>query len=265
MDFKQNTFMILLGLGIIALILGQSFHFLFKAYRRGKALGIEKSTMSRTVVSSALFSITPALAIVATILALSPALGIVLPWIRLSVIGNILQETSAATAALESAGSGGLSANVTDPTVFSIVAWVMALGSMMPLVVLPLVLKRLQRGMKKVTTKDPKWTQIMSAAAFIGLISTFIARALIGKDTGKIVDGVVKSNNDGAGVMSVATLISSIVFMLVLQKIADKHNIRWLQSFAMPISMFAALGIAIILWQVLPAEIATLEWRPLTA
>ena len=38
-----------------------------------------------------------ALAIVATVLALSNALGIILPWIRLSVIGNISQETTAAS------------------------------------------------------------------------------------------------------------------------------------------------------------------------
>ena len=266
MDFKQDGFMIIVGLCVIAVILGQSIHFLVKAYKQGKKIGIETSTMKSTIISSALFSITPALAIVATILALAPSLGIILPWIRLSVIGNLMQETSAATAAVEALGHGGLTSEITDPTEFTAVAWVMALASMMPLVVLPFVLKRLQSGMKKVTGKsDTKLVDSLSAAAFIGLISTFIARAIIGQDTGKVVDGVVKSHSDGASVMSIATLVSAVIFMLVLSKIAEKFKLRWLENFAMPISMFAALGVAIILTQVLPESISSLEWRPLTA
>ena len=265
-DFKQDTFMVLLGMGVIVLVLGQSVHFLLKAYKHGKEIGMDTGVMKSTVFSSMLFSITPALAIVATILALAPSIGTILPWIRLSVIGNLMQETSAATAAVEALGGGGLTNEITDPAAFTTVAWCMALGSIMPLVVLPLVLKRLQKGMKKATSSlDPKLTDSLAAAAFIGLISTFIARALVGKDTGSTVDGVFVPNNDGAGVMSVATLITAVVFMLVLGKIAEKFSIKWLESFAMPIAMFAALGVAIVLYQVLPENIANLEWRPVTA
>lgn len=265
MNFKEDGFMVAIGLVVVALVLGQSLSFLLHAIKRGKQLGIEGSVMKSVALSSALFSITPALAIVATILALAPALGTVLPWIRLSVIGNLIQETSAATAALDAVGSGGMTTEITDPTVFTTVAWVMALGSIMPLVVLPLVLKRLQRGMKKVSQKDTKLTDALSAAAFIGLIATFIARALIGQDTGSVKNGEFIANNDGAGVMTVITLLAAVVFMLLLKTIADKKNIAWLENFAMPISMFAALGVAVLLIQLLPQSISELEWRPVTA
>jgi hypothetical protein len=36
MDFKQDGFMIIVGLCVIAVILGQSIHFLVKAYKQGK-------------------------------------------------------------------------------------------------------------------------------------------------------------------------------------------------------------------------------------
>ncbi|MBQ9880818.1 MAG: DUF5058 family protein [Clostridia bacterium] len=265
-DFKENGFMIALGLGIVALILAQSLSFLIHAWRRGKKLGLDSRTMRSTIISSALFTVTPALAIVATVLALAPALGIVLPWMRLTVIGNIMYETTAASAAVEAAGAGGLGSSITDPAVFTTVAWVMTVGSISPLIILPIVLKTLKKKMNKVTAaKDPKLIDALSAAAFIGLIAVFVARSLIGQDTGKTVDGVFMSNGDGAGVLSVATLISAVIFMLILGTLAEKKNIRWLKDFAMPISMFAALGVCVLLSRVLPESIANLEWRPVAA
>ena len=94
----------------------------------------------------------------------------------------------------------------------------------------------------------------MSAAAFIGLSSAFIGRAVAGSGD-KVVIG------DGAGVMSIAALLSSMLFMFILQKLADRFNLKWLQPFAMPFSMILAMVVVMILAQVLPHDIAVLEWR----
>ena len=48
-----------------------------------------------------MFTVAPAISILATVIVLANALGIVLPWIRLSVIGNLMYETTAAEAAME--------------------------------------------------------------------------------------------------------------------------------------------------------------------
>lgn len=88
----------------------------------------------------------PALAIVATVITLAKALGIVLPWIRLSVIGAIQYEVPAAEAAVEAFGiSSGISQEITDPKIFATAAWVMTIGSVMPLVLVPFVLKKYKR------------------------------------------------------------------------------------------------------------------------
>lgn len=265
MDFREDTFMLVLALIVIVFILAQSTAFLVRALKHGKAIGLEKSKMQNTIIQSVLFTITPALAIVATIIALTPALGIIFPWIRLSVIGNITQETAAASAAAEAvASSGSLSSAITDKTAFSTIMWVMTLASSLPLVIIPLCLKRLQHGMDKAMGKagDSKLTDSLAAAAFIGLIAAFIARALAGKGTGTAAaDGTITYNYDGAGIMSVATLVVSTVLMLILSKIAEKKNIKWLQNFAMPISMFAAMGFAILLSQILPESLAHFEFR----
>lgn len=265
MDFREDNFMLTLGIIVILFILAQSLFFLIKAIKRGGEIGLSKSAMQNTVIQSVLFTITPALAIVATIIALTPALGIILPWIRLSVIGNITQETAAATAAIEAVVPGGsLSTAITDEKAFSTVIWVMTLASSLPLIILPLCLKRLRNGMDKAVNKsgDSKLADALSAAAFIGLIAAFIARALAGKGTATAsADGTITYNYDGAGLMSVATLIVSTVLMLILSKIAEKKNIKWLQNFAMPISMFAAMGFAVVLTLILPESIAHFEFR----
>ena len=254
LDFKSSPFLYVLGFCVVGFIIVQSVFFLVRAWRRGKQLGMTTATLKNTVVSSALFTIAPALAIVATVLTLSKALGLVLPWIRLTVIGAIQYEVPAAEAAINAFGiSTGLSQPVTDPEVFAAVAWVMTIGSILPLVIAPFALKKKKKSIGKVSTKDPKWADTMAAAAFIGLIAAFIGRAVLGKGQQAVI-------GDGAGILSVATLLFAILFMLVLQKLCTKFTLKWLEPFAMPVSMFAAMGMAMLLANVLPPDIAFLEW-----
>ena len=107
MDFKESGFMYALGGFIVVFVLAQSLFFLIRAWKQGKKLGLSTATMRGTVTQSALFSLAPAISIVATILTLSGALGIVLPWIRLTVIGAISYEVPAAESAMDH-GSPGL-------------------------------------------------------------------------------------------------------------------------------------------------------------
>ena len=254
MDFRQDGFMMGLGAIVVAAILAESVVFLIRAIRRGRQIGMSRETIKNTVAGSALFTVAPALAVVATVLALSVALGITLPWIRLSVIGNISQETAAASAALDAMDGGSIANAVTDKHQFAVIMWVMTAASSLPLILLPLFLKKLQKTMKKAGDRDPKWVDAMSAAAFIGLISAFIARAIIGQ-------GKQETFGDGAGVMSICTLIASVVSMLLLMRLSKVDKFRWLESFAMPIAMFIGMGVAVLVAAVLPPDIAYFEWR----
>lgn len=255
-DFKESGFLYLLASLVILFVVGESLFFLIRAWKQGKKLGIPTKTLKNTVTTSALFSIAPSISIVATVLTLSGALGLVLPWIRLSVIGNITYEVPAAEAALEALGiTGGLSGEVTDPTAFATVAWVMTLGSIMPLVIVPFALKKIQKGIGKAVGKqDAKWADAMSAAAFIGLISAFVGRAIVGQGEKAVL-------GDGAGVLSVAALFSAVGFMFLLSFIQKKTKWRWLESMAMPLAMFLSMGIIMLLSNILPTEFSTLEWR----
>lgn len=256
MDFKSSLFMYCVAGVVILFVIGESLFFLIRAWRQGKSMGIPTEKMKNTIISSSLFSIAPALSVVATIVSLSAALGIVLPWIRLSVIGAVSYEVPAAQAALEALGiTTGLSTPITDKLQFSTVAWIMTAGSVLPLVIIPFALKKIQRNIGKTVEKNKTWANLMSAAAFIGIIAAFISRAIAGKGDDAVL-------GDGAGVMSIVGLLSSIVFMLIIEFLIKKFpKLQKFESLAMPLAMFAAMGVIVLLTSLLPAEIANFEWR----
>ena len=263
---------------VILFVLIQSIFFLVKAWKQGKKLGLDKSKLRNAVTSSALFTIPSALSVLATVIALAPALGLVIPWVRLSVIGNLMYETTAAEAAMEAFGhTGGIANAVTDPTVYAGIAWVMTLGICFSLVILPFLAKPLHKKFMAASNKEkvnedadedevsetkPKRTigefinKFATPAIFIGLIGAFIARAIAGQGNTKVPEEI-----DGAGVLSLSTLIVAIVVSILLEVIVKKLKLTWLEPFVMPIGMIVAMVAAIVLYNVLPADIATLEWR----
>lgn len=272
MDFKSSTGLYLIAGAVILFVLAQSVFFLVKAWKHGRELGIDKKKLRDSVTSSALFTVPSALSVLATVIALAPALGLVIPWVRLSVIGNLMYETTAAEAAMEAFGhEGGMAVPVTDPEVYAGVAWVMTLGICFSLVILPFIAKPLHKkfmsaGKKEENAKtedagQPKKRSIgdfinnyATPAIFIGLIGAFIARAIIGA-------GKADTFGDGAGVLSIITLVVAVAVSIILEIITKKFKLTWLEPFVMPIGMIVAMVAAIVFFNILPEEIAMLEWR----
>lgn len=268
MDFKESTGLYLIAGGVIAFVLLQSLFFLVKAWKQGEKLGIDKKKLRDAITSSAVFTIPSALSVLATVIVLAPSLGLVIPWVRLSVLGNLLYETKAAGDAMASLGQeGGISSTITDPAIFAGVAWVMTLGICFSLVILPFVAKPLHKKMlslgKKEETEEKKekksggiagFIDLLTPAVFIGLIGAFVARAIAGK-------GKPETFGDGAGVLSVITLVVAVAASLILEYIAKKFKLTWLEPFVMPIGMIIAMVVAVVAYNVLPPELAVLEWR----
>lgn len=263
MDFKNSGIMYALAALVVVFVTVQSLFFLVKAWKRGKELGIEAAKMKQTVISSALFSVAPAISILATVLALASALGYVLPWIRLSVIGNLAYETVAAEAALEALGTSMANSDL-NTIEFSTVAWAMTVGSCFPLVLLPFLCKRIHKAMHKVlgggtaengTPKKGKISanvgDVLGAAAFIGIMAAFISRSIMG----------VQKDGPSAGFMTIAVLLSAMVFTVALDLLCKKKHFTKLEPFVLPIAMFGAMGIAVLLTQTLPPEWTEFVWR----
>jgi len=255
MDFRQSWFIFTLGGAMAAFIIAQSLFFLIRAWKRGREIGVDSAALRTTVASSVLFTIAPSMAIATTVLALSNSLGFALPWLRMNVIGSFIYEVTAATAAMDAMGhTGGLGAPVTDPATFSGIAWMLTIGCILPLILLPFVLKKIQTKINKSANTNAKWTDMMSAAAFVGLMAAFVARAVAGK-------GEADKAADGAGVLSVLTLLTAIAVLLLLEWLVQKKNWKGAQPFIMPASMFAAMGAAVLFAYILPDHLASFVWR----
>lgn len=253
MDFKTSPLMYGIALFVVLFVIGQSLFFMIKSWKRAKEIGIPSEKLRQTVVSSVLFSLAPAISILATVLALASALGIVLPWIRLSVIGNLAYETVAAENALDVLGTS-LSTEVENPSDFSTVAWTMTIGSCFPLVLLPFLCRKVHKVMGKATSKSKeagRLGDILGAAAFIGIIAAFISRCIAGKP----------ADGPAAGVMSVSVLLSAMIFTIALDFLCRKKKLKKLEPFVLPLAMFGAMGIAMLLAQILPPEVVQFVWR----
>lgn len=239
MTFSPNsTFLYIVAVLVILFVLAQSAFFLIRAYRRGKELGISTAKLKKTIVSTSVFTIAPAISILVGIVTLSKFLGIPLPWIRMSVIGAITYELPAATSTANAFGLS-LSEMITDPEVYSAIAWVMTLGILPSIILPPILMKKIQGGMIKIKNKDSKWGDIFLTAMFLGMISAFLGMVFADIRTGI------------AGWIPIFVLLVSALAMALCGLLIKKFNMKWLETYAMAISMVLAMVFAVVITPIL--------------
>jgi len=235
MEFSTNSvFLYIVAACVILFVLAQSVFFLVRAYRRGKALGIENAKLRKTVISTAVFTIAPAISILVGIVTLSKFLGIPLPWIRMSVIGAITYELPAATSTANALGIS-LSEIITDPKVYSAIAWVMTLGILPSIILPPILMKKIRGGMLKLQNKDSKWGDLFLTSMFLGMISAFLGMVFADIRIGL------------AGWIPVFVLLVSAALMGICGLLIKKCNLKWLETYAMAISMVGAMIFAVVI------------------
>ena len=245
LEFSLNSPIIF---ALVAVILGvvvaQSIFFLVKAYKRGVELGIEKSVLNDTIKRSAIFTIAPAVAIFMGVVSLVDMLGVALPWLRLSIIGAVTYELPAAEQALAALGVD----RVANATQYVTVAFVMTFGIAASLIVAPITCKKITSGMMKIKDKDKKWMDYLMTSMFVGMLSTFLGYIVC--DLGLVFEEV-----DGAKVLAfhyqiehwipVFVLIISAALMGVCGILLKKFKWKWLNDYALPISMIGSMALAI--------------------
>ncbi|MCQ2387270.1 MAG: DUF5058 family protein [Clostridia bacterium] len=260
MKFNVNSWIIFLFVGIIiAFVMGQSIFFLVRALKRAKQKNMDSSVIKKTIASSVVFTIAPAIAIVIGVITLSRSLGVALPWLRLSIIGSLSYELVAAQNAMTATGAN-LEATVTDPQIFVTILSVMTLGIITGLILPQLFTRKLQKGLISIENRDKKWYDIFSNAMFIGMISAFLGFIFSNIDRlWKSTNGVVTviKNNKKAGTQTISTftntsglvpvfvMLSTSLLMCVFGILSKKTKARWINDFALPICLIAGMALAI--------------------
>ena len=215
--------------------------FLVRAYRIGKAIGMDTTKMKRTIISSATFSVLPSVGILLGVVALSGSLGTPWPWLRLSIIGALHYETQIAQAAAEQVGMTNLSAEHMTPTAFTTIALLMSICIMWGMVLSIFFNKKYT---KNLSTSKSGGTQgfgnIAMTAMFIGLVSTYIGRYL-----GEFisVNGLFSFTGD---LTPLIVILVSAVVMGIFVFFVEKKKMAWLDSFSIAGSMIAGMAAAVI-------------------
>ncbi len=235
-DVNHPILFVLVGF-IVLMVLAQSAFFLVKAWRRGLAIGMKKEKLKKIAMTAAVFTIAPAVAIVISVITLAKDLGIPLPWLRLSVVGSLSYETIAASNAESAMGLvfgqvSGLSASQ-----YVTIAAVMTVSIMVGIWMVPLVCKKLRNGIIRLENRDKKWSEILSASMFIGMISAFLGYVFC--DVSTLFHG------DTSGLIPVAVMLLSALVMALAGLLYKTLKWRWISDYALPISLVAGMAGAI--------------------
>ena len=233
MEFSVNHPFIYLVSGIVVLfVIAQSVFFLVKAMKRAGQLGIAGSTIRKTVFSSALFSVAPAVSILVGVITLSKFIGLPLPWLRLSVLGAVTYELPAATIAAGAMGAS-VTQTITQAQTFSVITWVMTLGILSGLVIVIFGLKKIQSGVTRLSGQDKRWGEILSDSLFLGMISAFVGFLF------------ADIRNGLPGLIPIAVAFSSALLMALCGILIKVFKWTWLEQYAMPVCMLGAMALSL--------------------
>ena len=175
MEFSVNHWIIYLIVAlIICAVTAQAVFFMIRALKRAKKINMPKEKIKKAILSSVIFTIAPAISIIVCVMTLSHSLGIPLPWYRLSVVGSLSYETIAAQNALSGMGMTLGSGTALNASQFVTILLVMTISIMAGMLLVPLIGKKLQKGMISLGNKDKNWRDIFQNSLFIGMISAFL-------------------------------------------------------------------------------------------
>ncbi len=241
----NSPFMYLLCGGIIAFVAAVCVVFAVRAWRAGKAIGMDTQVLLKVVRSSAAFSVLPAAAILLGVIALSGALGIPWPWLRLSVIGALHYETVVAKGAAEQAGIA-LSGDEMTAAAFSTIALLMSVCIMWGMVLNLFFNKKYASTLKRRSTGGTGFGDMAMTAMFIGLVSAYI-----GSYVGGIVSG--RSRLDFAGdPVPLLTALAAAAGMMLFTLIGKKKKLRAMDDFSLALAMLTGMAAAILFRLIFP-------------
>ena len=230
---------------IVAFIAAVCVVFMIRAWRAGKALGMDVTRMKRAVTASATFSILPSVGILLGVIALSGSLGVPWPWLRLSVIGALHYETQVADAAAEQLGIK-LGSDAMTVQAFPTIALLMSLCIMWGMILSALFnrkyLNRLQHGGKTETRKGGGFGVKAMTAMFIGMVSAYI-----GSYAGEFISGNKSLFSFSGSWTPLAVAAAAALAMAVFTYFSEKKQMEWLDNFSIAGSMLIGMLAAVLI------------------
>lgn len=239
---QSFTIIYILG-GLIAVaIIAMSLVFILKAVRRAKKIGMDGKKIKETIKSSALFSIVPSIPIVIGIGIMMQYLGLAIPWIRLTVIGALQYELIA----MDQASTALTELGISDTNVLVATAvTVMTLSILSGPLFNAIFYKKYQGKLADLQKKNSRLMNSVTGALMGGLLAGMLSAILVG--------GIFSVGNPSApdatgvvtyGEVTLITLSASVVIMALCGVLLKFGKQKWIESYALPITILGSLAIA---------------------
>ena len=113
----------------------------------------------------------------------------------------------------------------------------MTISIMIGIWLVPVLCKKMKTGLVSMKNKDAKWLDIFQSAMFIGMISAFVGFVFC--DFGGVFKG------ETAGLVPVCVMAVSAVTMIIAGILMKITKARWINDYALPISLIAGMASAI--------------------
>ena len=242
MEFSVNHPILFIMVGfLVAVVLGQSVYFLVKALKRSKQIGMDQTKIKKTIKTAAVFTVAPAVSIVISVITLSKSLGLPLPWLRLSVVGSLSYEAIAASNAVSAMGLTLGKIDSLTAQQFVNITLVMTISIMMGIWLVPVIGKKLLGGMSSLEKRDAKWADIFQNAMFIGMIAAFLGFVFC--DFSRL--WIHGDYTPTSGLVPVCVMAVSALVMVACGLLMRKPKLKWLNDYALPISLILGMASAI--------------------
>ena len=232
--------------GIVTFVAAVCVVFAVRAWRTGKAIGMDVAVLKRVITASASFAVLPSVGILLGVIALSGSLGTPWPWLRLSVIGALHYETQVAEGAAEQMGIH-LSGSEMTADAFVTIALLMSVCIMWGMVLNLFLNKKYTNrlsGSGK-ARENTAFSDLAMTAMFIGLVSTYIGSYL-----GQWISGGGRFTFSGSA-LPLATALTAALMMALLNRAAEKRRLPWLEDISLAVSMLFGMTCAVLLRRVL--------------
>lgn len=201
---------------------------------------MDKSKIRGAIRSSVIFSVVPSIPIVIGVGIMMPWLGLAIPWIRLSVIGALQYEIIAMNQA--TAASGITSYIGMTPAVIATAFVIMTISILAGPLFNAIAYKKYQNKLSDLREKNQPLLNTITGSLLGGILAGLASYII----AGGIFD-IRSTGSDSIPVSGTVTLLTlgvSAAIMLVCGILIKVLKWKWLENYALPITILGALGCA---------------------
>lgn len=210
----------------VCMVLIQAITFFKKAYAAGEKVDLTKGQMKEAIRSAAITSIGPSIVVLSGMLSLLITVGGPVAWMRLSLIGSVMFESTAANMGTSAVGVD-LGVDKMTPEALTMAIWTMIIGSIGWVLFATFASSRMGKIEKKMSGNNTKLLTMISAAAVIGVFSATSASHLVRLDKN-----------------SIACVLGALI-MAFMMYLTEKFHMKRLKEWNLTIAILGAMIITV--------------------